>query len=72
LAVTALQLFFDVTLGRGELMARMSHVHQPRKLPTVLGREEAERFLETVVCSASAVTSEFNDDVGRRGAGRAG
>ncbi len=45
-AVTALQFFFDVTLGRGELMAKMSHVHQPRKLPTVLGREEAERFLE--------------------------
>ncbi len=43
---TALQFFFDVTLGRGELMAKMSHVHQPRKLPTVLGREEAERFLQ--------------------------
>ena len=38
-AVTALQFFFDVTLGRGEVMAKMSHVHQPRKLPTVLGRE---------------------------------
>jgi site-specific recombinase XerD len=45
-AVTALKFFFDVTLGRGELMAKMSHVHQPRKLPTVLSREEAERFLE--------------------------
>jgi integrase len=45
-AVTALQFFFDVTLGRGEPMAKMSHVHQPRKLPTVLGREEVERFLE--------------------------
>lgn len=45
-AVTALQFFFAVTLGRGELMAKMSHVHQPRKLPTVLGREEVERFLE--------------------------
>ena len=38
-AVTALRFFFDVTLGRGELMAKMSHVHQPRKLPTVLGCE---------------------------------
>jgi integrase/recombinase XerD len=45
-AVTALQFFFDVTLGRGELMAKMSHVHQPRKLPTVLRRAEGERFLE--------------------------
>ena len=44
-AVTALQFFFDVTLGRGELMAKTSHVHQPRKLPTVLGREEVEQFL---------------------------
>jgi integrase len=46
-AVAALQFFFDVTLGRGELIAKMSHVHQPRKLPTVLGREKVERFLET-------------------------
>ena len=45
-AVTALKFFFDITLGRGELMAKMSHVHQPRKLPTVLGREEVERLLE--------------------------
>ncbi len=44
-AVTALKFFFEITLGRGELMAKMSHVHQPRKLPTVLSREEAERFL---------------------------
>jgi hypothetical protein len=44
--VTALQFFFAVTLGRGQLMAKMSHVHQPRKLPTVLGRAEVERLLE--------------------------
>jgi len=25
------------TLGRGELMAKMSHVHVPRRLPVVLG-----------------------------------
>jgi integrase/recombinase XerD len=43
--VTALQFFFAVTLGCGRLMAKMSHVHQPRKLPTVLGRAEVERFL---------------------------
>uniref|UniRef100_UPI0025EE22EC tyrosine-type recombinase/integrase n=1 Tax=Thiohalocapsa sp. TaxID=2497641 RepID=UPI0025EE22EC len=45
-AVTALKFFFEVTLGRGELLAKMSHVHQPRKLPTVLGHEEVERLLE--------------------------
>jgi site-specific recombinase XerD len=45
-AVTALKFFFEVTLGRADLMAKMSHVHQPRTLPTVLGHAEVERFLE--------------------------
>ena len=45
-AVTALRFFFDVTLGRAELVAKMSHVHQPRKLPQVLSGEEVTRLLE--------------------------
>jgi site-specific recombinase XerD len=45
-AVTALRFFFEVTLGRGELMAKMSHVHVPRKLPVVLSPEEVERLLD--------------------------
>jgi len=45
-AVTALRFFFEVTLGRGELMAKMSHVRVPRKLPVVLSPEEVERLLD--------------------------
>lgn len=45
-AVTALRFFYEVTLGRGELMAKMSHVHVPRTLPVVLSPEEVERLLE--------------------------
>ena len=44
-AVTALRFFCDVTLGRAELAAKMSHVHQPRKLPQVLSGEEVARLL---------------------------
>lgn len=45
-AVTALRFSFEVTLGRGELMTKMSHVHQPRKLPVILSPEEVTRLLE--------------------------
>jgi site-specific recombinase XerD len=45
-AVAALQFFCGVTLGRGELMAKMSYVHEPRKLPTVLSPGEVAQFLE--------------------------
>ena len=45
-AVAALQFFFGVTLGHGGLTAKMSYVHEPRKLPTVLSPEEVARFLE--------------------------
>ena len=47
-AITALRFFCEVTLGRGELMARTSHVHVPRKLPVVLSPEEVERLLQAV------------------------
>ena len=46
-AVTALRFFFDVSLGRAELMAKMSHVHAPRKLPVILSTEEVTRVLES-------------------------
>ena len=45
-AITALRFFFEVALGRGELMAKMSHVRVPRKLPVVLSPEEVERLLD--------------------------
>jgi integrase/recombinase XerD len=45
-AVTALRFFCEVTLGRGELMAKMSHVRVARTLPVVLSPEEVERLLD--------------------------
>jgi integrase/recombinase XerD len=43
--ITALRFFFDVTLGRPELMAKMQHVRVPRTLPVVLSREEVARLI---------------------------
>ena len=45
-ALTALRFFCEVTLGRGELMARTSHVHEPRTLPVILSVEEVTRLLD--------------------------
>lgn len=45
-SITALRFFFGVTLNHGELMSKMSSVHEPRKLPVVLSREEAARLIE--------------------------
>jgi Transposase zinc-binding domain/Phage integrase, N-terminal SAM-like domain len=39
-AITGLKFFFEVTLDRSELMAKMRPVRVPRKLPVVLSREE--------------------------------
>ncbi len=38
--ITGLKFFFDVTLDRAELMAKMTPVFVPRTLPVVLSREE--------------------------------
>ena len=43
--ITGLKFFFDVTLDRGELMARMQPVYVPRRLPVVLSREEVARLI---------------------------
>ena len=45
-AVTALRFFFEVSLGRGELLANMSHVRVARTLPVVLSAEEVTRLLD--------------------------
>jgi site-specific recombinase XerD len=45
-AITGLRFFFEVTLGHAEVMAKMSHVYEPRKLPVVLSPEEVVRLLE--------------------------
>ena len=43
--ITGLKFFFDVTLGRIELMAKMQPVHVPRTLPVILSREEVGRLI---------------------------
>jgi len=44
--ITALKFLFETTLGRPERMAKMSHIHEPRKIPLVLSREEVTRLLQ--------------------------
>ena len=44
-AITGLKFFFDITLGRGELMAKMQPVRVPQKLPVILSREEVARLI---------------------------
>src|SRR3954451_677671 len=43
--ITGLKFFFDTTLDRSELMAKMSPVHVPQTLPVILSREEVARLL---------------------------
>jgi site-specific recombinase XerD len=43
--LSGLKFFFDITLGRGELMVKMQPVPQPRKIPVVLSCEEVARLI---------------------------
>jgi site-specific recombinase XerD len=43
--ITGLKFFFEVTVGHGELMAKMQPVHVPRTLPVILSREEVGRLI---------------------------
>jgi integrase/recombinase XerD len=43
--LSGLKFFFDVTLGRGELMVKMQPVPQPRPLPVVLSCDEVARLI---------------------------
>src|SRR4249919_2289245 len=43
--ISGLKFFFDVTLDRRALMAKMQPVHVPRTLPVVLSREEVSRLI---------------------------
>ena len=43
--ITGLKFFFDVTVDRAELMAKMKPVFMPRTLPVVLSREEVARLI---------------------------
>ena len=44
-AISGLKFFFDITLDREELMARMRPVRVPRTLPVVLSPEEVSRLI---------------------------
>jgi len=44
--ITGLRFFFEVTLRRTDALARMSPVHEPRKLPVVLNVVEVEQIIE--------------------------
>ena len=44
-AISGLKFFFNVTLDRPEVMAKMQPVHLPRKLPVILSPEEVKRLI---------------------------
>ena len=44
--ITALRFLFEVTLGRKGVVDKLQTVPVPRKLPTILSREEVRRLLE--------------------------
>jgi len=44
--ITALRFFFGVTLDHAEVVAKMSSVREPHKLPVVLSCEEVARLIE--------------------------
>jgi integrase/recombinase XerD len=44
-AISGLKFFYNVTLDRGDLVAKMQPVHLPRKLPVILSREEVSRLI---------------------------
>ncbi len=43
--ITGLKFFFEITVGHGEVMAKMQSVHVQRTLPVVLSREEVGRLI---------------------------
>lgn len=46
--ISGLSFFFDVTLGRADVMSKMQSVRVPQKLPVVLSREEVAKLLGAV------------------------
>ena len=47
-AITGLKFLFATTLDHPELLTKMHAVHDPRKLPVILSREEVARLLAAV------------------------
>jgi len=44
-AISGLKFFFNVSLDRPELVAKMQPVHLPRKLPVILSPDEVKRLI---------------------------
>lgn len=44
-AISGLKFFFNVTLDRPEMVAKLKPVHLPRKLPEILSPEEVKRLI---------------------------
>jgi site-specific recombinase XerD len=44
--ITGLRFFFETTLENQQVMRKMTTVHEPRKLPTILSTDEVRRLLE--------------------------
>ena len=44
--ITGLKFFFETTLGRSDVMAKMSHVYEAQKLPVVLSVKEVTRLIK--------------------------
>lgn len=44
-AISGLKFFFNVTLDRPDVMAKMQPVHLPRKLPVILSPDEVKRLI---------------------------
>jgi site-specific recombinase XerD len=45
--ITGLKLFFESTLDRPEVMRKMRHIYEPRRLPEILSIEEVTRLLQS-------------------------
>jgi site-specific recombinase XerD len=43
--IVGLKFFFDITLGRSELMSKLQIVRVPQKMPVVLSRDEVTRLI---------------------------
>jgi integrase/recombinase XerD len=43
--LTGLRFFFETTLGRADLLAKVQPVHEPRRLPVILSRQEVASLI---------------------------
>ena len=43
--ITGLKFLFDVTLGHGDVLAKMQSIRVPRKIPVVLNKQEVSRLI---------------------------